>query len=87
MNYIMSYISYLSKQPIERKQQRTEWNSGVYIFIVLFPFFQDYAIIIMELCKAPTLWLKALNKHTHIMYIEKEMLWEKKMYISTSVQA
>ena len=26
-------------------------------------------IIIMEICKAPTLRLKALNKHTHIMYI------------------
>ena len=26
----------------------------------------------MEICKAPTLWLKALNKHTHIMYIEME---------------
>ena len=24
----------------------------------------------MEICKAPTLWLNALNKHTHIMYIE-----------------
>ena len=31
-------------------------------------------IIIMEICKAPTLRLKALNKHnkTHIMYIEIE---------------
>ena len=31
-------------------------------------------IIIMEICKAPTLQLKALNKHniTHIMYIEME---------------
>ena len=29
-------------------------------------------IIIMEICKAPTLRLKALNKHTHIMYIEME---------------
>ena len=29
-------------------------------------------IIIMDICKAPTLWLKALNKHTHIMYIEME---------------
>ena len=26
----------------------------------------------MEICKAPTLWLKALNKPTHIMYIEME---------------
>ena len=33
-----------------------------------------YKIIIMEICKAPTLRLKALNKHniTHIMYIEME---------------
>ena len=29
-------------------------------------------IIIMEICKASTLRLKALNKHTHIMYIEME---------------
>ena len=31
-------------------------------------------IIIMEICKAPTMRLKALNKHnvTHIMYIEME---------------
>ena len=27
-------------------------------------------LILMEICKAPTLWLNALNKHTHIMYIE-----------------
>ena len=26
----------------------------------------------MDICKAPTLWLKALKKHTHIMYIEME---------------
>ena len=26
----------------------------------------------MDICKAPTLRLKALNKHTHIMYIEME---------------
>ena len=29
-------------------------------------------IAIMEIYKAPTLRLKALNKHTHIMYIEME---------------
>ena len=29
-------------------------------------------IIIMEICKAPILRLKALNKHTHIMYVEME---------------
>ena len=27
----------------------------------------------MEICKAPTLRFKALNKHTHIMYIEMEI--------------
>ena len=26
----------------------------------------------MEICKTPSLRLKALNKHTHIMYIEME---------------
>ena len=32
-------------------------------------------IIIMEMCKAPTLRLKAMNKHciTHVMYSEKEI--------------
>ena len=40
-------------------------------------------IIILEICKAPTLWLKALNKHsiTQIMYIEMEMLSAVKMYV------
>ena len=40
-------------------------------------------IIIMEICKAPTLQLKALNKHsiTHITYTEMEMLSVIKMYI------
>ena len=30
--------------------------------------------IVVKICKAPTLWLKALNKHniTHIVYIEME---------------
>ena len=32
----------------------------------------------MEICKAPTLRLKALNKHTHIMYIEMENVIKKK---------
>ena len=43
----------------------------------------DIIIMIMEICKAPTLRLKALNKHsiTHIMYIEMEMLSAIKMYI------
>ena len=37
----------------------------------------------MEICRLPTLWLKALNKHsiTHIMYIEIEMLAAIKMYV------
>ena len=35
-------------------------------------------IIIMEICKAPTLRLKALNKHTHIMYIEMENVIKKR---------
>ena len=26
----------------------------------------------MEICKAPTLRFKALNKHTHLMYIQME---------------
>ena len=35
----------------------------------------------MIICKAPTLRLKALNKHsiTHIMYIEMEMLSAKEI--------
>ena len=43
-----------------------------------------------EICKAPTLLLKALRKHTHIMYIEMENVIQKKRknkYISTSVPA
>ena len=38
--------------------------------------------IIMEICKAPALRLKALNKQNeqHIMYIEMEMLSAIKMY-------
>ena len=34
----------------------------------------------MEICKAPTLRLKALNKHTHIMYIEMENVIPKNKY-------
>ena len=45
-------------------------------------------IIIMEICKAPTLWLEALNKHTHIMYIKMENVIKKeKKKILTRVQA
>ena len=32
----------------------------------------------MEICKAPTLRLKALNKHAHMMYIEMENAIQKK---------
>ena len=34
-------------------------------------------IIIMEVCKAPSLRLKALNRRTHIMYIEMENVIKK----------
>ena len=37
-----------------------------------------FIIIIMEICKAPTLRLKALNKHTHITYITMENVIKKK---------
>ena len=35
----------------------------------------------MEICKAPTLRLKALNKHTYIMYIEMENVIQKNKYV------
>ena len=35
-------------------------------------------IIIMDISKAHTLLLKALNKHTHIMYIEMKNVIKKK---------
>ena len=35
-------------------------------------------VMIMEICKAPTLRLKAQNKHTYIMYIEMEKVIQKK---------
>ena len=31
----------------------------------------------MEICKAPNMQLKALNKHTHIMYIQMENVIKK----------
>ena len=37
-----------------------------------------HIIIIRDICKAPTLRLKALNKHTHIMCIEMENVIKKK---------
>ena len=50
------------------------WASLSYVPVIL---------IIMGICKAPTLRVKALNKHsiTHIMCIEMEMLLAIKMYI------
>ena len=37
----------------------------------------------MTICKAPTLLLKALNKHTHIMYIKMEnVIKKKRVYIN-----
>ena len=39
----------------------------------------------MEICKAPTLWLKALNKHTHIMYIEMENVIPQNKYVYRQV--
>ena len=46
-------------------------------------------IIIMEICRAPTLRLKALNKHsiTHKMYIEMEMLSAIKMSVRKKEKA
>ena len=38
-------------------------------------------IIIMGICKAPTLRLKALNKHTHILYTEMENVIQKSKYV------
>ena len=40
--------------------------------VLLVSLYIQLIIIIMEICKAPTLRLKALNKHIHIMYIEME---------------
>ena len=44
---------------------------------------QRVYIISLEICKEPTLWLKALNTHsiTHLMYIQMEMLSAIKMWI------
>ena len=73
-----------------------------FVFVILHKMGQPLIIIIMEICKAPTLRLKALNKHTHIMYIEMENVIKKttttkrerergkrkkRKDISTSVQA
>ena len=42
------------------------------------PYIICVSVIIMEICNAPTLLLKALNKHTHIMYIEMENVIKEK---------
>ena len=44
-----------------------------------------FIIIIMEICKAPTLRLKALNKHTHVMYTETGNVIKKIFKKSTRV--
>ena len=51
--------------------------------------FYLFIITIMEICKEPTLRLKALNKHsiTHIMYIDMEMLSAIKMYMRKKEKA
>ena len=46
----------------------TELTSWVHIAVLII-------IIIIEICKVPTLRLKALNKHTHIMYIEMDFFF------------
>ena len=50
--------------------------------------FDSFIIIIMEVCKAPILRLKALNKRTHIDVHRDENVIkkEKKKKISTRVQ-
>ena len=46
-----------------------------------------YITIIMEICKAPTLRLKALNKHTDITCIMMENVLKKKKKDIDKVQA
>ena len=68
------YVASTAKQNMHTKTKQTNktdpklytlWNLSRQI------------IIIMEICKAPTLQLKALNKHTHIMYIKMENVIQK----------
>ena len=49
--------------------------------------FDSFIIIIMEIYKAPTLRLTALNKRTHIMNIEMENVIKKKKKKKIGVQA
>ena len=60
------------------------WQRSVPCF---FSFPVHHIIIIMEICKAPTLWLKALTKHSimHIMYIEMENVIRKKERKTTHI--
>ena len=57
----------LSTAQVHRKTMKKDTDSILFTII-----------IIMAICKAPTLRLKALNKHTHIMYIEMENVISKK---------
>ena len=72
---LTSVVHFIRRNVEEQRHLETDpWkpNNGVSLIII---------IIIVEICKASTLRLKALNKHsiTHIMYIEMEMLSAIKM--------
>ena len=60
----------------ERRTEKGPWST---VIVVHFggEIVHACIIIIMESCKAPTLRLKVLNKHTHIMYIEMENVIKK----------
>ena len=62
----------------------TEGNVWV-ILLLQQPLIIIIIIIIMEICKAPTLRLKALNKHTHIMYIEMENVIQSYAVVAATV--
>ena len=70
-------------QPLSHMQTNHKTNTHEYIAFVFTDWIQWHSqhiqhMIIMEISKAPTLWLKALNKHnlTHVMYIEmKKVIW------------
>ena len=61
----------------QQQQQINKWSGKVVIkkekFLAAGEAYKD-----IYQCKAPTLWLKALNKHTRIMYIEMENVIKKK---------
>ena len=52
-------------------------NGGCGVGISWWSELDSLLIIIMEIRKAPTLRLKALKKHIHIMYIEMENVIQK----------